>query len=229
MAFRKTRYWVCNKCSAVYNRRKDEPARHCWRCRREMRKARVYPYALARRERNKKARVKAQQLLLRKQHNRCRSAFGTRLRVSTATRKSFRHLKAAKQRRSFTKRANAFLMALRDDIWTCPHQRSTATNRQCGCKSLSQHVLTASPKCVLELKPGYRTLGQWSSFPPVIDIQWKADWLHETFIHECVHYIDYLSDITQDKCVGSHSNQFYQRCQDLARLLGHKEMEHYKS
>ena len=192
-----------------------------------MKKARTYPMGLWQRSKRQKARVKREQLLLRNRHNRCRNAFGYRLRLTTATRKAFRHLKAAKQRRSFTKRLNALLMAMRDDLWQCPHERSTQYERECGCKSQSWHKLTNPPAGILGIREGSSLLGEWQAYPAQISIQWKGKRINETVIHECVHYIDYLSDISQDKCIGSHSKEFYKRCLDLAKMLGHKEKVGY--
>ena len=224
---RKTRYWVCHNCNNVYNRRKHDEELRCYSCYQPMTKARVYPYAVAQRKRKTDAQIKQQQLLLRKRHNRCRNAFGYRLRPTPTTPKAFRHLKDSKQRRSFIKRANAFLIALRNDIWTCQHERTTAEKRTCGCESISCYAMTAAPKCDLSLRRG-GTLGTWTAAPPLIKIQWKGEHIYETLIHEAVHYIDFLADVGHDKCVGSHSREFYKRCQDLARLLGQQGMEHFK-
>ncbi len=214
---RKTRYWVCDACPRIYLRKKHDGWMSCYECFTDMRKATKYPYAIAQRINKQEARGRKHKKEMKVRHNRCRNVFGYRLVISTGTRKAFKHLKAAKQKRSFVKRTNAFLESLRDDMWSLNGRANNtpAVNEQ------------QAPTCTLKIWEGDSLLGKWNPAPFTIDLQWKEGDIVETLVHESTHYLDYMTWITADGNIGSHTQSFYKRCKDLGSLLNHEPKGEY--
>lgn len=214
---RKTRYWVCDSCPHIYLRKKNDGWMSCYDCFGDMRKATKYPYVIGKRLNKQATNERKQRETLKGRHNRCRNTFGYRLVVSTETRKAFKDLKAAKQRRSFIRRANTFLEKLKNDVWSLNGRLN---------ENPEQHV-TRAPTCELTILIGDSLLGNWNPAPFTVDLQWKDKGIVETMIHEAVHYVDWMGGISRERCVGAHTQAFYQRCRDLGRMLNHTAKEAY--
>lgn len=222
---RKQRYWVCDKDLLIWTRRKTEAPRNCPRCHETMRAARVYPVAIARKQQRMQGQKKADAARLLKRHSVNRTCTGHRLQVSPGTRKLFRALAEARQRRTFAPRATAVMASLWADAWRCPH--GPYMPGTCAC---SGGGLVSAPPVVVVDSIGYGTLGLYhrSMFGDSPRYAIKICWHPEdatdgdridTFIHEAVHALDDLSRVRRIRGCGPHTPAFYARVRDLAQLL----------
>jgi len=215
----KTRYWVCHECSRVYHRQKGDTERWCPSCQQPMVAARKYPMSLWNRRQRQEDKEKKEQAKVEKHHRVPRTCYGYRLRISAKTRRAWQELAKTQQRRSFVKRANLFMQAFRDDVWTCPHGKGYREHRDCKCTGGG---MVRPPEVVLMEGSGF-TLGQYQrgilQGKYHISILWKGDHKLATFIHELGHYVDDMAKVPEKTGVGSHSRLFYARIQDIARQL----------
>lgn len=217
----KTRYWVCRQCCAVYNRRKTEDYRDCPKCGSSMVAARKYPYDVWNKRERQRLKEKKELTQSQKKHAVPRTCFGYRLNLSTKTRKAWKLLLTAQQRRSFISRGDNFLNKLREDIWSCPHGRGYRENRECKCTGGG--MVEAPKVVVVDRDPG--ALGRYErgvlQGRYQIVISWDGDHKFETLIHEALHYIDDMAKIPSK--LGSHDKTFYQREADLQKQLRYSE------
>jgi len=219
---RRERYWVCWTCKQIWHRHKGEPRKSCHKCHEPMVAARKYPMALRKQVQRERERQSKERARLEKKHSVCRTAFGSRLVVSKETKAAWKALVQAKQHRSFLKRANAFVEALREDIWSCPHYHGrTAEPRDCKC---SGGGVVEAPVVVLT-EGGSHILGTYNRTimrGKYIEIAWGQGDRLATLIHECVHYIDDMSKAEGVKGCGSHTRSFLAREKDLSHQLRYR-------
>jgi len=191
-----------------------------------MRKARVYPVNLRKKANRRKVAESRKRAKLFKRHSVLRTAFKSRLRISTPTKKAWKYFLTAKQRRTFIKRGQKFLDALFHDVWSCPHYKGFQPefHRDCGCTGGG---LVGAPTLRLEYLHGGD--GEYNSGITnprgfSITIDYDRDERPSTFLHEIVHWIDALSGLKKARYVGSHSKAFFKRLEDLAEQLKYRDL-----
>ncbi len=249
---RRTRYWACRNCGAVYHRRKSGGERpyRCSHCggKDTFRSARSYAAwikAAASRYNRERSRRASETTRITLRHSKPRGAYGNVLRLSTPTRRAWRHFVTSKNSRSFENRGQEFVDALALDIWTCPHFRpesliqiqATGFHRPCHCVgggSLGSPAFLVDEELVDawgDYRSGLRLLlAKSANMPRVQTIRIKRKGNDDQFgtaIHESQHWIDSFSvrDGQAKACAGSHSKAFYDRMGWLAAKLGYELKE----
>lgn len=218
---RKQRYWVCDECPWWGNRLKAERYRGCPRCGEGMRKARTFPMKAYHKYQRQRAKQRKEKERLRKKHAVPRTCFGYRLRLSTKTKRAFRELRKARQKRSFLKRGQAFLDSLRDDVWRCPHHRGYIPGgRGCGCAG-GGHVNPPTLYVMTNKRPWRDGAYMGGLFARRfgIEVEWAGDDRLATLIHEVTHYVDHMADVSRERGIGAHSRPFKKRMADIAKQL----------
>jgi uncharacterized Zn finger protein (UPF0148 family) len=226
---RKTRYWFCRKCGAVYRRKKADVFHPCYECgAQDTHKATKWPKKAAEiraRYDRKTTRRRDERSRLIKRHIKIRGAYGYVLKPAPETKAAWREFLKAKQRRTFESRGQAFLEEIAEDLWSCPHHRGRITGaqkRECKCPGGG---IVGAPKLSIEPKFGGDawTLGQYRRqiMQGIYDIRigWKSETRPNTMLHEVVHWADDLAGIMRNRDYGGHSNAFYSRLEDLAKRL----------
>lgn len=223
---RKVRHWFCENCGRVFHRFKKDRSKHCARCGHGCRKTRAWPkHATVVQDRwdSKKRRVSQGRARLRKRHSKVRTTYGSVLGISKETRKAWKTFLTAKQRRSFESRGQKFLEALGADLWSCPHQKGTGFDRECGCSGggvVGEPRLSIddSLDCLGRYGRGFYKTHDGHKYAFYIKVRWDQKSRSSTLLHEAIHWADDLAQI-RGWDFGSHTSAFYFRLEDLANRL----------
>ena len=224
------RYWVCDPCGVVRNRRKADTHLWCARCHKPMRKARKFPLAVYERGERKRTREAAARHAAVKRWSVVRGPDGNVIRISPATRAAIMSVLAAKQRRSFQRRAEAFVESLGRDDRTCKHgivwpKRCEGCSHFIADRGFGGSVGWPAVNIVDHIPGSYGTFANDLAHGYRIEIDWNARGsiaeATGTLIHECVHWLDdyWRGSRTKQGIIVAHGCTFDARLRDLRRRL----------
>lgn len=219
----KTRLWVCRSCGKAWRRyRADtEPPHYC--CGKPVVKARAYP----KRKKPKHQAIREKIAKFRQTYcSKPRTNIGTVLRISSETRKAFRHVLKAKQKPTLLKRAQAFIDVLQKDVclYNTSKDKETCYTKQIdqdGKISRSKGGITNAPKVVFEngcfdgeylrsFMDGKHNIKLRPGVP--------IEEMKGVLVHEAMHYVD---DLAETKTEG-HDLFWSMRLKRFAYILGYK-------